>query len=343
MTVLLVGASGFIGSTIGALLGEAGYRVRELVRSERDLGGDRAVLGDLGDPQSIADAAEGCSHVINAAGIASCRAHPRALKWTHVAGAENLVNACKHAGVRRLVHVTCTDVTLGNLDRVHWDEGKTLPDAAYGHRARSLQLGEELVLSTAGGELETLSLRAAWVWGPNDTSRLPGLMQEALDGGIQLVGDGSTYFATTYVRSLAEAAVAALEAEDAGGRAYHVVDPVFQHARDFFGALSTALDLPGPRTSAPLSLALPLARLRGKGPGGLQPDEMLQRGRSTLFDLSAASGKLGFEPTVSFDDGLAATRAWVDLQGGPAGVAKLGRTPPDAASVDAQVEAAGGD
>lgn len=345
MRMLLLGGSGFVGGAVLRRVLDAGIDVRVMARDSGALEARGAEVrsGDLGDPQSIADAAEGCTHVVNAAGIASCRAHPRALQWTHVAGAENLVNACKHAGVKRLVHVTCTDVTLGNLDRVHWDENKTLHGAAYGDRARSLQLGEELVMSTAGLDVETVSLRAAWVWGPGDTSRLPGLCREGLDGGVQLVGDGRTYFATTYVTHLVEAVMAALEAEDAGGQMFHIVDPVFQHARDFFGALSAALDLPPPRSSAPLSFALPLARLRGKGPAGLRPDEMLQRGRSTLFDLSAASGKLSFEPSVGFDDGLKATRAWVDAQGGAKAVAALEKSAPGASSVDAQVEAAGGD
>jgi len=323
--VLVLGASGFIGGAIADRLSGEGHLVARPPRSR----------ASLGDPQSIADAAEGCTHVVDAAGIVSPRADPRALLWTHVAGMENLLNACRRASIRRLVHVSCADVTLSNQDRIHWDEAKSVSGRPHGARARSLQLAEELALSASG--LEVTSLRPTWVWGPGDESRLPQLLQEALDGGIRLVGDGRNYLATTYIDHLVQAALAALEAEEAPGRAFHVADPTFQHARDFFTALSEALGLPRPRETTRLALAWPLARLRGGG------DELLQRGRSSLFDFSMAVGKLGYEPDVPMEEGLARLARWVEGRGGPEAVAALGRPPPGASSVDAQVAAAGGD
>ncbi|MGE0788569.1 MAG: NAD-dependent epimerase/dehydratase family protein [Sandaracinaceae bacterium] len=346
MKVVVLGASGFIGGAVVRSLIDAGHTVRAAARDPEELDlpehAERA-RAELGDPTSIADAASGMDVVVCAAGIVSPRAAKRALTWTHVAGAENLVNACKHAEVRRLVHVTCTDVTLHAGDRIHWDEDRPTTGYAFGDRARSLQLGEELILSTSGPELEAVSIRASWVWGPGDTSRLPGLLREARSGGIQLVGDGRTYFATTYIDHLAEAILAGLDAENAAGRPYHVVDPTFQHARDFFFALSEALGLPRPKESAPFSVSWPLARLRGKGPGGLTPDEMLQRGKSTLFDFSAACGKLAYDPKVSMEDGLRALAEWITAQGGIDAVASMEKQPPAAESVEAQVRAAGGD
>jgi len=333
--VLVLGATGFIGGAIARRLVAEGHEVRALCRDPERFDGD-ARPGDLGDPRSIADAADGCSHVINAAGIVSPEAHERALRWTHVAGMENLLNACQHAGVERLVHVTCTDVTLANHDRMHWDELKPVPGEPYGARAKSLQLAEDLLLSATG--VKTVSIRAGWVWGPGDTSRLPGLLAEALDGGIRLVGSGRSYLSTTYIDHVVDAVVAALTAEDATGRAFHVIDPTFQHARDFFGALSEALELPRPKETSPFAIAWPMARLRGGDAVWL-----LQRGKDTLFDFSAACGKLAYDPQVSLEDGLTALADWVEARGGAEAVAKLRRPPPDASSVDAQVEAAGGD
>lgn len=325
MRILVLGASGFIGGAIADRLVAEGHEVGRPAKSE----------ANLGDPQAMADAAEGATHVVNAAGIVSPRAHPRALQWTHVAGMENLLNACRHAAVKRLVHVSCTDVTLSNQDRVHWDEQKSISGKPYGARAYSLQLAEELALSASG--LEVTSIRPTWVWGPGDRSRLPQLLREALDGGIRLVGEGRNYLSTTYIDHVAQVAIAALEAQEAPGRAFHVADATFQHARDFFFALSEALGLPRPRETTSLALAWPMARLRGGG------DELLQRGRSNLFDFSMAIGKLAYEPDVAMEDGLAALARWVKEQGGPEAVAALERPPPQASAVDAQVEAAGGD
>ena len=325
MKVLVLGSSGFIGGAIADHLEAEGHEVIRPSRAE----------ADLGDPQSIADAAESATHVVNAAGIVSPEAHPRALTWTHVAGMENLLNACRHANVERLVHVCCTDVTLTKEDRVHWDEKKTISGKPFGERARTLQLAEELLLSASG--IEVVSLRPAWVWGPGDTSRLPGLLAEARSGGIRLVGDGRTYLATTYIEHLVRAAAAALTAEDAPGNAFHLCDATFLHARDFFTAMSEALGLPRPKETTSFALAWPMARLRGGA------EKLLQRGRSSLFDFSLAVGKLGYDPEVELADGLEALAAWVEEQGGVDAVAAMEKPAPDASAVDAQVEAAGGD
>ena len=337
MSILVLGASGFIGGAILDRLRTMSVDARALTRDPA-AADPQTLLGDLGDPTSIADAARGCTHVVHAAGLVSPDAHPRALKWTHVAGMENVLNACRHAGVRRMVYISCTDVTLANHDRIHWDELKPVPGKPFGARAQSLQLAEDLALSASDAELETVALRPAWVWGPGDTSRLPGLCKEALDGGVRLVGSGKNYLATTYIDHVVDAAVAALEAERAPGRAFHIIDPVFQDARDFFSALSSALDMPAPRDGKPFAIAWPLARMQKRGAA-----QLLQRGKSTLFDFSGACGALEYDPGVTLEQGLDALRAWVEQRGGLAAVAALARPPAGPDVVDAQVSAAGGD
>lgn len=332
MDVLVLGATGFIGGAIAARLKAHGDRVRVLTRAEN--------AAWLGDPRSIADAAAGADAVVHAAGIASPRAAPRALKWTHVAGTENVVKACAHAKVKRLVYVGCADVTLTNADRVHWDERRQIIGAPFGERAKTLALAEEIALTAGGPELAAIALRPGWVWGPGDTSRLPHLCKEAIEeGGIRLIGSGETYLSTIYIDNLVDAVVSALSAEDASSRAFYLADPEYLHARELFTMISDALDLPKPRAGAPLFVSLPLARVMS----GLSPDEMILRGRSSLFDVNMASGKLAFDPKVTTEAGMKALAAWAKERGGAAELAKLAKPPPDARSVDAQVEAAGGD
>lgn len=351
MKVLVLGASGFIGGAVARRLVERGDEVTLLARdpdkawsgkasSSTGSSGAAIARGDLGDPHAIAKAAEGADAVVHAAGIVSTRAAPRALRWTHVAGTENVVNACRHAGVGRLVYVGCSDATLTSADRVHWDEGRHLPQP-FGERAKTLALAEEIALSA---ELEAIALRPAWVWGPGDTSRLPSLCREALtEGGVHLCGDGETFLATVYIDNLVDVVVRALEATGAGAQAYYVADPEVLHVREVFRLWSEAAGLPAPKRGGPRWLAWPLTALRGRGPGGLTPDEVILRTRSTLFDVNAAIGKLGFEPKVTMEAGLRSLAAWVEAQGGAQAVAALERAPADARSVDAQVTAAGGD
>lgn len=339
--VLVLGASGFIGQAVARRLVARGDEVTLLSRSpEFALPGARTLQGELGDPHSIARAAEGVDAVVHAAGIVSARAAPRALRWTHIAGTENVLNACRHAKVRRLVYIGCSDVSLTNADRMHWDERRHLP-RPFGERARTLALAEEIALSA---ELDVIALRPAWVWGPGDTSRLPSFCREALtEGGVALCGDGDSFLATVYIDNLVDVVLQSLEAEDADARAYYVADPEVMHVREVFRLWSEAAGLPPPKSGPPRWLSWPLAALRGRGPAGLAPEDVLLRTRSTLFDVNAAIGKLGFDPKVTMEQGLRALRKWVEEQGGPEAIAAREKAPADARSVDAQVALAGGD
>lgn len=347
MNVLVLGASGFIGGAVARFLLTRGDTVtvllRELgARTSWEARGARVAIGSLGDPRSIAQAAEGAERVVHAAGIVSPRAAPRALRWTHVAGTENVVNACVHARVRRLVLVGCADSTLVNADRVHWDERRPLSQTPFGERARTLALAEEIALAAAGPELEVVALRPAWVWGPGDHSRLPHLCREALhQDGLRLFG-GDTFLASIYIDNLVDVVAAALEAPDANARAFYLADPEVLCVREHFRMLSDAVGLPPPRSGPPLWLAWPAAAIRGRV-HGLCQDELLQRARSTLFDVNAAVGQLAFEPKVHVEAGMRALGAWVEERGGASALAALAKPPPDARSVDDQVAAAGGD
>jgi nucleoside-diphosphate-sugar epimerase len=337
MRIAVVGATGALGRATVARL-RSRHEVVAVVRADP---GDLDVEvreAPLGAPQRLAEAFARVHAVVHAAGIWSPRAAPRALRWVHVAGTENVVNAAVHAGVRRLVHVACADVTLHDGDRIHWAEGRE-PPRPFGERARTLQLAEQVALTAGGGRLEPISLRPAWVWGPG-ASRMPGLAREAAAGGIQLHGPGRNLFASCYIDHAIDGVVGALEAGDeALGRAYYLDDGAFQDAVEFFGALSAALELPRPRRAPSGRLAFALAQLLGGG----RPDVVLQRTRGTAFDLGEASGQLGFAPRVSREEGLAALKAWVKAQGGVAALAARPVAIPDAQSVDAQVHAAGGD
>ncbi len=59
--------------------------------------------------------------------------------------------------------------------------------------------------------------------------------------------------------------------------------------------------------------------------------------------MNAAIGKLAFEPKVTVDEGMRALAEWVKSVGGAEAIAAMAKEPPDARSVDAQVQAAGGD
>lgn len=341
----MTGGTGFVGGAIvRRLLGE-GDRVRVLVRDRtaaRSLeeAGAELFVGTLGDPNTIAEAARGTEVLIHAAGLTASTTAPRALAWTHVAGTENVLNAARHVGCKRLVFVSCADVTLANEDRVHWNEDRGLTGRPLGEHARSKLLAEEIVLAASDATLETVALRPAFIWGPGDTTNLPHLCREGLAGGIRLVGRGENLVSTTYIDHLIDAVMAAAEETDVAGRAFYVTDGEYMDAQEFLSALSNALGLPRPRRGWAYPLAYAAAVLRDAGKSGPHRAHVARRGRSALLDRQRTESLLHCSPRVPFAEGLRATAEWVMASGGPKAVAERLRAPVDEAAVHAQFAAA---
>lgn len=120
-TVLLTGASGFLGVHTTQALLDRGHRVRALVRSPDKLtdhlrplglaGDDRvqAVAGDMTDATAVRRAVEGCEAVVHAAATFSFkRSDKERMTRENAGGARAVLQAGVDAGCRALVHVSST-------------------------------------------------------------------------------------------------------------------------------------------------------------------------------------------------------------------------------------------
>ena len=306
----MTGATGFVGGGVLRGLAAAGHEVVAYVREgadSRDLVDIERVVGDIGDPNRLATAADGCDAVIHAAGIADARAHADTLGWTHVAGTENAINAARKAGCRRFVHISCADVTLYDGPRSFWTESDA-PQRPYGELARTKLQAEELVRVSGQRGFWTVALRPGLVWGPGDAMHIRKWKHEADSGGIRIVGAGKKLMATTYIRNLAYAVERSLETGVTTGNVYYVVDEELSISREFFAQVSQRLGFPPLKTTGPYGWAW-LSCRTGLGP--LHPTEVLRRGHTSAFDMSRAKEDLGYEPIVKRDQGLNELVEWV--------------------------------
>jgi nucleoside-diphosphate-sugar epimerase len=340
---LVTGATGFVGSALVTRLLRDGFSVRVLARDvrsaqllrERDANNSLDVrIASLGDPNAIADAADGVEVLYHCAAENSPDAPQRTLAWINVAGTENVLNAARDAGVRRLVHVSCADATLINRDRLNWKETRQLDEAPLDAASHTKLLAEELALAGSHGNLEVIALRPAWVWGPGDRRTLPALCREAASGRVTLCGSGENLLPTTYIDNLVDALVLAATASDVAGRAYHVLDGDTLNAREFLGQLCAALGLRAPMRGV-YGLAYAVAWIRERaGLSGMKRAEVARRGRSALFDGVAAARELGYTPSVTVEQGMQALAAWAKQAGGPSAIATAERPTSTITEVD---------
>jgi NADH dehydrogenase len=118
--ILVVGATGILGSEICRRLAAAGKPIRALVRQSADAGkigalksmGAELVHGDLRDRASLDAACKGVDAVISSATTTLSRQPGDSIEATDQAGQVNLVEAAKAAGVKHFIFVSYS----GNID-----------------------------------------------------------------------------------------------------------------------------------------------------------------------------------------------------------------------------------
>ena len=109
--ILVVGATGLVGSKVCHRLMKRGEPVRALVRatSSKDKvlslesSGVELCVGDLKDPHSIATACRGVDGIISTASTTMSRQPGDSIESVDATGQLNLVDAAKTAGIGRFV------------------------------------------------------------------------------------------------------------------------------------------------------------------------------------------------------------------------------------------------
>jgi dihydroflavonol-4-reductase len=149
-TLLVTGASGFVGSAIANAAREAGYRVRVLVRASSPrtniAPSDEVVLGDICDRASLAAALRGARYLVHAAAdYRLWSPAPDDIIRTNVEGTRAVMEEALRAGVERIVH-TSSVATLALRDDRPADESQRLSAGeAVGAYKKSKVIAERVV------------------------------------------------------------------------------------------------------------------------------------------------------------------------------------------------------
>ena len=196
--VLVTGAAGFIGSHLVEALVNAGAKVRAFVRynSRNDYGWlercGREITaeieifrGDLLNPEAVADALDACDCVLHLGAlipIPYSYRHPREFVLANTVGSLNILEAARRAEVRRIVHVSTSEV-YGTPEYVPIDEAHPLN--AQSPYAASKVGADQLALSYHFAfDLPVVIARPFNTFGPRQSGRavIPTIITQALSG-----------------------------------------------------------------------------------------------------------------------------------------------------------------
>ncbi len=310
LNILVTGAGGFIGSQLVELLALEGAHVRAFVRynSRGDPGLLRflpqemtsrveLIAGELRDPHAIQQVVKGCDIVFHLGALISIPysyRHPADVAETNFMGTLNVLMACHEFGVKRLVHTSTSEV-YGTAQHIPIDESHPV----HGQSPYSAsKIGADKLAESffCTYDLPVVTVRPFNTYGPRQSARavIPAIITQALTQDTIRLGNLDTRRDFTYVDDTINGFLSAAEVEGMEGR-------IFNLGTGYEVRIGDLAQLVIEKVCRHVKIVMDPERLR--------PEKSeVQR---LLSDNSLAKKLLGWQPMLSFEQGLEKTIAWV--------------------------------
>jgi dihydroflavonol-4-reductase len=319
---LVTGATGFLGSALCRALLHAGYRVRALHRPTSNLkaleGQDiDLVVGDILDPDSLANAMQGVDYVFHAAAQSDYWRSPEPVLRSAIDGTRNVLSAALAAGVKRAV-LTSSVAALGvpkEGEPLTEDHSYQLPPDyfIYGYAKRQSEI--EAYQLNAGG-LEVVIVNPSVVLGPGDVNQISGsLVVESARGLAFIYTNGGVNI--IHIDDVAAGHLAALQRGQAGQQ-YILGGENVSH-KQVFDTIAGITGARPPWLKIPDAIIPPLARvidfINRILPLPLNGGQLRMSRHKLYCDTSKAAEQLGFRAVRSFQQAAQETYDWYREQG----------------------------
>jgi nucleoside-diphosphate-sugar epimerase len=301
---LVTGGAGFIGSHLSEELIRRGHGVRvadSLVTGRRSnldhLPAVEFVQGDLADQEFARRVMEGVDYVLHQAALPSV---PRSVKdpitsnRANVDATLNVLVAARDANVRRLIFAGSSSA-YGNTLTLPKHEG--MPTSPLSPYALQKVVGEQyLQMFTTLYQLETVTIRYFNVFGPRQDPSSPysgviSLFATALleNRAPTIYGNGEQTRDFTYVANVVDGVLRACDAPRASGQIINVATGNRISLNQLFEAMRRLIGVD----------------IKPQYAGDRAGDV-----RDSQADITQAQEILGYQPLVSFEEGLRRTVDW---------------------------------
>jgi len=307
----VTGANGFVGAHVVRELLHRGHEVVALVGAEQDsLSLDGLDVGlrelDIRDPGSVRAALAGADAVVHAAATYAFWAADRHdIYRVNVDGTRNVLEAARHLGVGRLVHVSSAATlapTSENADdpaRPSGEDGVLDLSRFRGHYKASKAMAEKLAVRAGA-----VVVRPTTVIGPGDRRPTPSgsMILHYLEGHMKVLVEMRQNVVD--VRDVASGIALALERGATGGR--YVLGGDNMTMRRLCALLEELTGIPAPRMRLPLPLLWAAGAANEwvadhvtRRPPLVTREDALHARDSRFLASGRASRELGYEPRTA--------------------------------------------
>ncbi|MCP3177494.1 SDR family oxidoreductase [Desulfuromonas sp. KJ2020] len=301
-TILLTGATGFVGSRVCARLMADGYDLRCAIREESQ-DGNSVVVGDISSETPWGDALMGVSAVIHLAACvnvmnANVNDQLTEFRRVNVAGTLNLARQAAVAGVERFIFLSTVKV-IGEetaAGQPFTEKDETRPQGPYGITKLEAEMGMRRLAEES--DMEVVIIRPPLVYGPCAKGNF-GNMQRWVHKGIPLpLGTIHNQRSLIAIDNLVDFIITCIAHPAAGNETFLVADGENLSTTELLRRAGKAMSKPARLFPMPEWLLKCGARMLGK-------QAMAQRLCGNLqVDISKAREVLGWSPPLSVDEGL---------------------------------------
>jgi len=308
--VLVTGAGGFIASHLIEALVKKGARVRAFVRyNSRNDPGLLALLptellakveiiaGDLRDLPAVQAAIQDVSHVFHLGALIAIPysyVHPAEVVETNIIGTLNVLLAGRQSNLVRIVHTSTSEV-YGTALRVPIDESHPLQGQSP-YSASKIGADKLVESFYRSFDLPVVTLRPFNTYGPRQSARavIPTIITQALTQNVVLLGNLDARRDLTYVSDTVDGFLKVAEAPGVEGETFNLGTGSEVRIGDLAQEIISLV-------GRPVKIVIDSSRLR--------PERSeVQR---LLSDNTLARQRLGWQPSVSLQQGLQATITWI--------------------------------
>ena len=225
-SLLVTGATGFVGGHLTKKLLSLGNDVSILVRKSSDSKtieeleslGAKVIYGDISNREDVFKAVEGKDIIFHIAALFRQAKHPDKVYWDiNFYGTKHVLDAMEEYGTERLVHCSTVGVH-SHIPNPPADENEEFrPGDIY-------QLtkceAEKLVKNRIDeGRVTASIIRPAMIWGEGD-KRMLKLFKGVAQRKFPIIGNGKTALHWIYVHDLVNSFILAAEKDEAIGQTY---------------------------------------------------------------------------------------------------------------------------
>lgn len=327
----VTGATGLLGSHVVEQLRLRNRPVRALVRRGSDISwlkaqGIEFAEGDICDATSLGRACKDVTTIYHAAARVGDWGPWEEFEQITIQGTRNLAEAAFRAGCQRFVHFSSIS-SYGHPD----GEGLVIDETAplgtnlhkWSYYSRAKVEAEKLLWAMhEAGKLRLTVIRPSWLYGPRDRATIFRLSKMLREGKCKILGDGENRLNVVYAGNVAEGAILAADSPEAVGQAYNCCNDGEMRQKQWMNLLARELGAPPVTKHVPYKIAYNVAFLleiighafKLKKPPMVTRYAVWLMGRRCFFSAEKAREELGWKSTMTYEEGVKKTIAWLREQ-----------------------------